>query len=66
MSKSNPFPYGRCDDGSKGCVGCKWLDEIFGMEVYPLCLKKGEDFTCSVVSNKKMDCWEPEEVANGL
>ena len=60
MSKENPFPYGK-GDGSQGCVGCRNLTEIMGMDTYPLCLEKGEDFACEVHRQIRFKCWEAEE-----
>jgi len=58
MSDENPYPYGE-NNGDGGCQGCRNLDELFGMEVYPLCLEKGEEHTCEL-SGHKPDCWESE------
>jgi len=60
MSRTNPFPYGS-SDGSEGCTGCKYLDQIFGMEIYPLCLEKGKDFACDLRKGTRFSCWKPEE-----
>ncbi len=60
MSDTNLFPYGR-GDGKQGCRGCRFIDEEFGMEIYPECIKE-------IDIDPKFDhyfygvwkCWEPE------
>ena len=64
MSNKNLYPYGT-SDGSCGCSGCRDLDQIFGMEIYPLCLSKGESFACDLRKGTKFECWKPEQPAKG-
>lgn len=65
MSETNPYPYGD-GDGTKGCCGCRFLDQIFGMEVSPCCLRTedaiGEiDPDFNNYFEGQWSCWEHED-----